>query len=290
MNQAVYAGQNLGKGTKGHQLHNLGIHHITNIVVGHELVPGVHLSGLIAQRDLVLLGVEGDNVDINLVTNLDDISGSLDPVPAQLGNVNHAINTANIHESAVRSQRLDNAMILLAVLNLSPDLLLSGLTGLRSNSADGADNTATSAVNLGNLHLYGLTNHASHIAALGNARLGSRNEHADALNISNQAALVFLGDGAFHGGLVLHPGSHVVPNLQTIQLLLGQLNSAFLVVHTNNEYFDLVANLQDILGLHRRIGADFVIRDVTGMLGAQINLDFGVADTGNGANDLISCI
>ena len=76
----------------------------------------------------------------------------------------------------------------------------------------------------------------------------------------------------------------------TVQLSKKKLNGAFLIVNANNENFDLVANLQDVLGLNRGIGADFVIRDVAGMLGAQIDLDFGVADTGNSAENLISCI
>ena len=69
----------------------------------------------------------------------------------------------------------------------------------------------------------------------------------------------------------------VVPDLQAVQLLLGQLHGAFLIVDANDEDLDLVANFQDVFGLHRRIGADFVIRDVAGMLGAEVDLDFGGA-------------
>ena len=238
----------------------------------------------------MLLGVEGDDVNIDLVANLHHIGGGLDPVPAQLGNVHHAVHAADIHKCAVGGQGLDHAMVLLAVLNLRPDLLLRSLAGLGGDGADGANDTAAGTVDLGNLQLHGLAHHAGHIAALGNAGLGSGDEHPDALHIADQAALVLLGDGAFHSGLVLGVGSHIVPHLQAVQLLLAQLHGALLIVDANHEDLDLVANLQDILGLYRGIGADFVIRDVTGMLGAQIDLDFGVADTGNGSNNLISCI
>ena len=158
------------------------------------------------------------------------------------------------------------------------------------DGADGADDTAAGAVDLGDLQLRGLADHTGHVAALGDAGLGSGDEHPDALDVGDQAALIFLGNGAFHSGLVLCPGSHVVPDLQAVQLLLGKLHGAFLVVDANDEDLDLVADFQDVFRLHGRIGADFVIRDVAGMLGAEVDLDFGVADSGHGADNLISCI
>ena len=290
MNQAVHAGENLSEGTEGHQLDDLGVHHVAHGILGHELIPGVHLGGLVAQRNLVLLGVEGNDVNVDLVADLHNVSGRLDAVPAQLGNVNHAVHTADIHKCAVGSQGLDGAVVLLAHFDLGPDLLLRSLASLGVDGADGADDTAAGAVDLGNLQLHGLADHTGHVAALGDAGLGSGDEHPDALDVGDQAALVFLGDGAFHSGLVLCPGSHVVPDLQAVQFLLGKLHGAFLVVDANDEDLNLVADFQDVFRLHGRIGADFVIRDVAGMLGAEVDLDFGVADSGHGADNLISCI
>ena len=53
---------------------------------------------------------------------------------------------------------------------------------------------------------------------------------------------------------------------------------------------NLVAHMENVLRLYRRVCADFVIGNVAGMLCAQVNLDLGVSDTGDDANDLISCI
>ena len=238
----------------------------------------------------MLSSIKGNYVYIQLITNTDNIGGSLDAVPAQLGNVNHTVHTTDIHECAVRSQGLDNAVILSAFLNLVPNLLLSSLTGFSRNCTDRADHTAASTVNLGNLHLYLLTDHCGHIAALSHVRLRSRNEHADALYIGNQATLVFFRDDSIYHSLLFAPGSHIIPYLHTVQLLLGQLAGALLIVHTNNEHLDLIANLQDILGLNGGICADFIIRDVAGVLGAQIDLDFGGANTCYDTGNFISCI
>ena len=211
-------------------------------------------------------------------------------VPGQLGNMNHAVHAADVHKGAVGSQALNHAMILLAIFDLRPDLLLRGLAGLGGNSTDGADHAAARAVDLRDLHLNGLANHPGHIAALGNAGLGSGNKYPDALHIGNQTALVLLSDGALNGGLILGIGSHVVPDLQAVQLLLGKLYGAFLIVDTHDENLDFVADVQNILRLHGRVRTDFIIRDVTGVLGTQIDLDLGVPDAGNGTNNLISCI
>ena len=45
-------------------------------------------------------GVEGDDINIDLVAHSNHLSRGLDAVPAQLGNMDHAVHTADIHESA----------------------------------------------------------------------------------------------------------------------------------------------------------------------------------------------
>ena len=53
----------------------------------------------------------------------------LNAAPGHLGDVNHTVHTAQIHESAVAGQRLDRAGVLLTHLSLRPEgglLLLAG--------------------------------------------------------------------------------------------------------------------------------------------------------------------
>ena len=56
------------------------------------------------------------------------------------------IDTAHVNESAVRGQALDNALILLADLNIGPELLALSLVGLGSDLVDGADDLAAGAL------------------------------------------------------------------------------------------------------------------------------------------------
>ena len=204
--------------------------------------------------------------------------------------MDHAVHAADVHESAVGGQGLDNAVVLVAHSHLAPDLLLVGLPLLGGSGTDGTDHTTASTVHLGDLHLHGLADHTGHIAALGNAGLGSGNKHPDALIVGHQAALVLLGDGSLDIFLALAQSGHVVPDLHAFQLLSGKLHGALLIVHTNHEHLNFVTHVQDILRLHGRIGTDFVVGDVACVLGTQVHLYLGVVDTGDDAGNLITCI
>ena len=290
MNQAVHAGNDLGKCAEGHQLHNLSRNHIANGELIQEMIPGIGLRRLAAQGDLPLLGVKGEDKDINLVAHLYHICRSLNPAPSQLRHMDHTVHAADVHKCAIGHQGLHHAVVLLAHFDLIPDLLNGSLPGFCCHGPDGANDSPAGTVDLGDLHLHSLAHHAGHIAALGNAGLRGGNKHPDALHVGNQAALVHFRDLAFHHSLAFAALAYIVPDFQAIQLLLAQLAGTLLVVDPDHKDLNLVAHLQDLFRLDGRICADFVAGNITGMLGAQVHLDLGGADVGDNAGYLISCI
>ena len=184
--------------------------------------------------------------NVDLVADLDDLGRILDAVPAQLGDMDHAVNAADIDERAVAGEGLDSAVVLLADLDLAPDLLLRGLALLSGDGTDGADDAAAGTVDLGDAQLDSLSDHLVQIAALGNAGLGSGNEHADALDVDDDAALVFFGDIALDDGLVLNGRFDLFPGLAGLETLAGQADDAFAVVDMDDDRFDLVADVHDV--------------------------------------------
>ena len=68
------------------------------------------------------------------------------------------------------------------------------------------------------------------------------------------------------------------------------MHRALGVVDADDKDLNLVADLQDVLRLDRRVSADLVIGNVTGMLRTQVDLHFRRADRCDNACDLISCI
>ena len=290
MDQAVHAGNHLSKGAEGHQLDDADIGHVAHAVLVHEHVPGVHAVILDAQRDLALLGIEGDDIDLHGVAHLADLRGGLDAAPAQLGDMYHAVHAADVHKHAIAGHGLHGAGIALALFDGAPDLLLSSPAGLVSDRADGAHHAAAGAVDLGDAQLDLLALHLREIGAPGLAALGGGNEHPHALDGHHDAALVLLGDDAVQHRLILHGLLDVLPDLGGIQTLLAQFGVALHVVDPDHPGLDLVAHMDNVLGLHAGVVAQLAELDVGGLLGADIHLDLSGGDGGDNAGHPIAVI
>ena len=256
----------------------------------HELLPGVDAAVLDAQRDLTLLRVIGDDVHIQGIAHGHHLSGSLDAAPAQLGNMYHTVHTADVHKHAIGSHGLDSAGVVLAHFDVGPHLCLSGLAGLLLHGTDGTHHTAAGTVDLSNAQLDLLLDHRGQVSAPGHAALRSGDEYPDTLDGSHQAALVLLSNDALQDGLLLHGLLNVLPDLNSIQTLLGQLGEALHVVDTDNVGLDLVTHLHHVLGLDVGIIAELAGLDVGGLLGAHVHLHLSGGDSGHNTGNLFSCI
>lgn len=73
VDQAINAGHDLGKSTEGHQLDNLDVHNAADFALLSEHSPGIRVGILVAQGDLALLLIEADNIDIQLITDGNDV-------------------------------------------------------------------------------------------------------------------------------------------------------------------------------------------------------------------------
>ena len=272
-----------------HELDHLDGGNAADLVLLGELGPGVAVGILVAQGDLALLAVKVDDVNVDLVANGDDLRGLMDAAPAQLGHMNHAVDAADVHKCAVAGQGLDHAVVALADLDLVPD----GLGALAAlglgNAADGANNALAGLVDLGDLQADGLLEELAQLSVSGQVGLGGGNEHAHALHIDHDAALVLLGDNTFENGAVVNGFLDLGPHLGSIQTLLGQHSSALNVVDTHNDSLDLVANLHSVLDLDAVIG-ELGSGDEAGVLCAQVNTDLSAGDCNNSTGYLVSII
>ena len=290
MDQTVHTGNDLSEGAEGHQLDDAHVGNVADLVGVHEHVPGVLGAILDAEGNLALLGIEGDDVHVEVIADGNDLGGVLDAAPAQLGDVNHAVHAADVDEHAVRGHGLHDTVVVLADLDAFPNGGLSSLTLLVEHGLDGTDHAAAGAVDLGDAELDLLLDHLAKVGILGQTALGSGHEDAHALDRDDNAALVHFGHGAFENGLVLNGGLNVFPKLDSVETLLGKGGIAFHVVDADNISFDLVADLDDVLGLHVGVAAQLRNRDVACLLAADVDLDLGRADRGHDAGHLISCI
>ena len=84
--------------------------------------------------------------------------------------------------------------------------------------------------------------------------------------------------------------SLTTPVLHAVQTLLGQGHNTVLIVDAHDIGFNLIADLDNVFQLHRRIVGVLFLLDIAGMLGAQVNLDLCGCNIYNDTDNLISCI
>ena len=204
--------------------------------------------------------------------------------------MDHAIHAADVHKHAVAGHGLDGTGVVLAHLDVVPDLSLGSGTGLIGHGLDGTHHAAAGTVDLGDAQGDSLADHLAELSATGQAALGSGNEHTDTLDVDDDTALVLLGDLALNGGLVLGILGNILPDLHGVQTLFGQLGIAVHVVDADDEQLDLVANLDDVLRLHVGVGGQLFDINITCLLSAEVDLHFGGADGGHNTGYLVSCI
>ena len=179
---------------------------------------------------------------------------------------------------------------MLAHLDVGPQLGLGGLAGLLSHGADGANHPAAGTVDLGDAELDLLALHGGQVRAAGLAALGGGHEHPHALDGHHDAALVLLGDGALQDGLVLHGLLDVLPDLGGVQTLLAELRVTLHVVDPDHPGLDLVAHMDQVLGLDIGIVAQFAELDVSGLLGPHVHLDLVGGDGRHDAGHPVTVI
>ena len=214
----------------------------------------------------------------------------LDAPPGQLGDMDHAVHTADIHEGAVGSEGLDNALILHAHLDGLPDLGLSLLAGLVQQGLDRANDTVALRVDFGNAQLLSGLHQRIKGRLAGQTSLAGGDEHADALDQSHDAALILIHNDALHGLLALHSGLQNFPVLHGIQTLLGKHDPAFHIIHTDNKGFHFIAHMDivshHVSGIVGQLGGG----NITRLLDAQINGNVSCVDRCNDAGHLFSCM
>lgn len=96
--------------------------------------------------------------------------------------------------------------------------------------------------------------------------MGGRDKDAHAVGHRQEAALDHIGHDAvqdFAAGFRLHD---LIPALHRVNPLFREHDGAFLIVGAHNEQLQLIPHLDDILGVHIRIGRQLVYRDVAGLL------------------------
>src|SRR5687768_8626136 len=281
VNQPFDAGLELDEGAVVGKAHDLAadahaggetIHH-GGPRIGHQL--------LVAERHALggLVVLEHHHVD--LVVNLEQLARMTDAAPRHVGDVEQAVDAAEIDEGAVVGDVLDHAAQHLALgQRFERRLLLLGVLLFEEDLAR-EDNVAALLVDLDDAHAELLPLQRIEVADRSNVDLAAGQKRADA-DVHRQAALDPFDDAANHDFAFGKGALDLVPNLHLLGLLARQHDVAFAIFGALEQHVDHVSFTNNYL---TGFVEEFVDRNHAFGLVADVDDDFVGGDLQDGAFD-----
>src|SRR5271165_5115785 len=128
---------------------------LADVVAGLDVRPRVFLQLLHAARDAVGLVVDLDDADLDLLADREDLARVIDAPPGDVGDVQEAVDAAEVDERAVIGEVLDRPLDDLAFGEVGDDLVALLGPALLQNRAARNDDVAAATVHLQNLERLG---------------------------------------------------------------------------------------------------------------------------------------
>src|SRR5690606_15029461 len=111
---------------------NTGVFRVTSL----DGNPRIFAQLLQAQRNAITLTIVLQDLDVDLVANVDDLGRMLDALPSHVGDVQQAINAAQVNERTVVGEALDDTLDNLAVpQGFPPGFALGAVLGFEYGTA-----------------------------------------------------------------------------------------------------------------------------------------------------------
>ena len=194
-----------------------------------EALPRIFLGGLEGQGDALTIEINVKHLDGDLVSDLDDLGRVIDVLPRQLGNVDQAVNTAQIDERAEVDDGGHDAFTDLALLKLGQEGLAHFGLGLLEVLATGEDHVVAVLVELEDLGLDLLADVRGQIADTTHLDERCRQEATQTDVDDAECTLTGFDDSAFDNAIGFLDLLDVAPSALVLCTLLGQNQTAFLV-------------------------------------------------------------
>src|ERR687897_522412 len=248
VNQALDAVVDPDERAERNQLGDLAGNDLGDLVGPRELLPRVFLGRLQRQRDPLAVHVDVEVLDGDLLADLDHLGRVVDVLPGQLRDVHQAVDAAEVDERTEVDDRGDDALADLALLQrLQEGGTHLGL-GLLEPGTAGQDHVVAVLVQLDDLGLDLLADVRLQVA--NPAHLDQRRgQEAAQPDVEDQAALDDLDDSAGDDAVVLLDLLDRTPRPFVLGALLGQDQTAFLVLLLEDQGLDLVADGDDLVGV-----------------------------------------
>ena len=275
--------------TELNDLGDLALDDLARNVGAGEALPRIFLGGLEGQGDALTIEINVKHLDGDLVSDLDDLGRVIDVLPRQLGNVDQAVNTAQIDERAEVDDGGHDAFTDLALLKLGQEGLAHFGLGLLEVLATGEDHVVAVLVELEDLGLDLLADVRGQIADTTHLDERCRQE-ATQTDVDDEATLDSFDDSAFDNAIGFLDLLDVAPSALVLCTLLGQNQTAFLVFLGDDKGLNGVADLDDFVRINVLLDGKLAGGDDTLGLVADVEQDLVMIDLDDGTFDQITII
>src|SRR5690606_24580199 len=253
-------------------------------VAAGDVVPRILAQLLEAEADAVALAVVLEHADVELLAHFHDFGRMAHALPGHVGDVQQAVDAAEVDERAVVGEVLDHALEHGALDQLLHQrLALLGVLALDDGAAR-HDHVVALAVELDELELQLLALEVHRVADRAHVDQRARQECADVLDVDGETALHLAADAADDGFVLLERFFQLVPHHGALGLLARQHGFAEAVLERVEGDLDDVALgdvdlagfVTELLDRHDAFGLEAGVDD--DHVGAH--LDHGAGDDG----------
>ena len=209
-----------------------------------DALPRIVQQLLHAERDAVGLVVDLDDLDLHGLADRQHLGRVIDAPPGDIGDMQQAVDAAEVNERTVIGDVLDDAVDHLALFEVLHQLLALLGAGLFQNRAARHHDVAAAAIHLEDLERLRVVHQRRDVADRADIDLRARQEGHGAVEIDGEAALDLIEDNAVDLFVVLECLLELAPAFLAARLVARQHGFAERILDPVEKHLDLVADLE----------------------------------------------
>src|SRR6185312_12448126 len=237
-----------------------------------DVLPRVALELLEAERDALARPIDVEDFDLELRADLHELGRMRDAAPRHVGDVEQAVDAAQVDERTEVGDVLDDAFADLILLQLLHQLLALARTLVLEDDPARDDDVAAALVELDDLELELLPEQLVDVRHAAESDLRSRQERVDTHKVDHDAALDLLDQRTFDRRVGFVRDADLLPHAHEIGFLFRQDDGAFLILEVLEQDLDFVARLEI------RVVLELLERNAAFGFEADVEHDHVVAD------------
>src|SRR3979490_2063854 len=187
-----------------------------------DALPRIVQQLLHAERDAVGLVVDLDDLDLDGLADGQHFGRVIDPAPGDIGDVQEAVDAAEVDERTVIGDVLDDAVDDLAFLEILHQFLALFGAGLFQNRAARHHDVAAAAIHLEDLERLRIVHQRRDVADRADIDLAARQEGHRTVEVDGEAALDLIEDNAVDLFVVLERLFELAPAFLAARLVPRQ--------------------------------------------------------------------